>query len=456
MVKKVLLVSYHFPPSAEVGGLRVANFSKWLSRFGWTPFVLTLKDDHLENLDLEKLKRVGSVSICKAGLMPTLSSIYVRIKVVSQRVFGRSRTACDAEGGTRRRVSGGCNAESLSQKIRRYILSFLSLPDEQRNWMWPAVIQGARIIRREKIDCIITSSPPYSVHLVGWVLKFLTGVCWVADFRDPWMTGGSKRLYVTCALSLSIERWIERQVIKSADLVVANTELLCETFRKAYGAWLPDRFVCLTNGFDGELFSAFDHVEKNKVFTIIYAGTLYFGRTPEPVFQAIHELKQDGLVDVKSIRIRLVGQCRVINARPIEEIIREYELNGIVEVLDSVSYFRSIEMVKQSHLALLLAPNQPYQIPAKAYDYIGAGTAILALAGEGATSDLIRSTGVGAAFEQADIAGIKEFILRSMASQHIPPSELTMRAVAMYEMRAIVRKLALHLDSLRGLEKQQS
>jgi hypothetical protein len=306
MGKKVLLISYHYPPSVEVGGLRCANFSRHLPRFGWMPYILTLKDEYLDTADPEKLKCVGSVKIFKAGRMPTVSQAYVGIKRIAHWLFRKSsESVTRSNGGTGPGQSSSRVAETWSQKLRRYILSFLSLPDEQRNWVLPAVIQGVRIIKREKIDCIFTSSPPYSVNLVGWLLKAITGVRWIADFRDPWMTGGSKKLYVTCAVSLGIERWLERRVVEKADLLVANTEMLSEAFRKAYGSQLSDRCVCITNGFDGELFSSFGPVEKEKVFTITYTGTLYFGRTPEPVFQAVHELIHEERIDAQSIRIRL-------------------------------------------------------------------------------------------------------------------------------------------------------
>lgn len=451
MGKKVLLISYHYPPSVEVGGLRCANFSRHLPRFGWIPYVLTLKDEYLDTADPEKLKRVGSVKIFKAGRMPTVSQAYVGIKRIAQWLFRKSsESVTRSDGGTGPGQSSSRVAETWSQKLRRYILSFLSLPDEQRNWVLPAVIQGVRIIKREKIDCIFTSSPPYSVNLVGWLLKAITGVRWIADFRDPWMTGGSKKLYMTCAASLGIERWLERRVVEKADLLVANTEMLSEAFRKAHGSQLSDRCVCITNGFDGELFSSFGPVEKEKVFTITYTGTLYFGRTPEPVFQAVHELIHEERIDAQSIRIRLVGHCQVIDGRPTGEIVHDYQLEGIVEVLKPVSYKRAIEMVKQSQLALLLAPNQPYQIPAKAYDYMGTGTRILALAEDGATCDLVRSTGVGSAFRPSDTAGIKEFLLRSMSPDCLSIESKSKGPVSEYEIQSLTRRLARYLDSFGG------
>jgi hypothetical protein len=452
MAKKILLISYHFPPSTEVGGLRAANFVRQLPRSGWDPSVLTLKDRYLEKVDPEKLKYVGPVKIAKAGRMPTLSPVYLGMKRIAQRLFRRSNPTGSRSGSRARPgIPSGRMAETVARKLRRFILSFLSLPDEQRNWVWPAVFQAIRLIRRDKIDCILTSSPPYSVHLVGWLLKCLTGVRWIADFRDPWMTGGSKRMYVTCAASLKIERWLEWMVVQKADLVVANTAMLCEAFKKAYGSRLPDRFISITNGFDGEFFASFGHVEKEKVFTIIYTGTLYFGRTPEPVFQAVHELIEEGRIEAQAIRIKLVGHCQFINDRPIKEIIQGYRLDRIVEVLEPVSYIRAIEMVKQCHLALLLAPNQPYQIPAKTYDYMGTGTTILAIAEAGATHDLIHSTRAGAAFSVSDTVGIKEFIFRSMNVTGGSTLAGKNCAIAEYEIQALTGRLAQQLDRLSGL-----
>ncbi|MGH9462653.1 MAG: glycosyltransferase, partial [Vicinamibacteria bacterium] len=340
-------------------------------------------------------------------------------------------------------------SETLSMKLRRYILSFLSLPDPHRNWILPAVIEAVRVVRREEIGCILTSCPPYSAHLVGLLVKWITGVrWWIADFRDPWMTTGAKALSPTCSASLGIERWMERTVVRNADRVIANTEMLCEGLKRAYGSLSPERFICITNGFDREFFSSFAHLHKDRTFTIIYAGSFYFGRTPEPVFQAVHDLLREGAVARQDIRVRLVGQCRSVEGRPIAELIERYGLGNVVEVLESVSYNQAIEMIRRSHLALLLAPNQPYQIPAKIYDYMGAGTRVLALAKEGATADLIRKTEIGAVFDPSDIAGIKSFVGRSLEECGTAGCWIKPDAANQYDLDSISRRLA---DELNGL-----
>jgi glycosyltransferase involved in cell wall biosynthesis len=206
--------------------------------------------------------------------------------------------------------------------------------------------------------------------------------------------------------------------------------------------------VCITNGFDGEFFSKFAKLEKENAFTIIYTGTLYFGRTPEPVFQAVHELVREGCFEPEAVRVRLVGDCQSIDGRPIGEIIERYQLTDVVEVLKPVPYVNAIEMVKQSHLALLLAPNQPYQIPAKVYDYMGTGTRVLALAEEGATSELIRATGIGGVFSPTDVAGIKNFISDSFRASINSGVGSRAGVVDQFDINAITKNLVDHLDRI--------
>lgn len=431
-----------------MGGLRIANFVRRLPRFGWNPYVLTIKDHYLNVAEEEKLSDIDLTKIFKAGRTPTLLQAYMVCKRFIQRLFRKSDIPVAVAALNRGTSDPGKGSETLSRKLRRYILSFLVLPDGLRSWIWPAVFQAVRIVRREKIQCILTSCPPYSAHLVGLLVKWITGVRWVADFRDPWMTTGAKALYPTCTASLAIERWMERSVVRNADRVIANTEMLHEGLKKSHSSISPDRFICIPNGFDSEFFSHFTHFRREEVFTITYTGSLYFGRTPEPVFQAVRDLLQEGMIGPQRIRIRLVGQCEIVDGRPTSDLIKRYGLEDIVNILEPVPYKKAIELVKQSHLALLLAPNQPYQIPAKVYDYMGVGTRVLALANEGATANLVKDTGIGAAFDPSDIAGIKGFIGRSLGEREASTCSFKPDAVKQYDLNSISSRLADELSRI--------
>lgn len=457
MSRKILLISYHFPPSAEVGGLRVANFAKRLSRLGWDPYVLTVKERHLESLDPGRAGWIAQGRVFRAGETLSLSQLYLAFKGTAGRLFGNRRVSPAIPAGSSSRNADPGSPETLRMKLRRYTLAFLSLPDMHRNWLLPAAIQAVRIIRRERIDCILTSCPPYTVHLVGLLARWATGVKWLADFRDPWMTAGAKSLYATCSASLSIERQLERAVLRNADLVVANTAALCDVFRRESGSLPPARFAFIPNGYDREFLSRFQRTPKDPVFSVVYTGSLYFGRTPEPVFRAIRELLDEGLMEMEEVRVRLVGHCRHVDGHPTDDMITRYGLKGIVETLDPVPYSQAIEMIGESHLALLLAPDQPYQVPAKVYDYMGMGTRVLALARNGATAQLIRDTRIGGVFDPTDIPGIKNFISRAYQERGAPREPGVADRVKQFDLDSVASRLVEELEGVgRNLRRPEA
>lgn len=451
---KILLISYHFPPSNEVGGLRIANFAKNLYLYGWRTYVLTIEDKYLKKIDTERLNNIRVEKIFKTGKLPTIIQGYLKLKRLYFSFLQRRLVTLEElenkYGQSNTNISGS-QSEKITRRLKRYLFSFLTLPDTERNWILPAVIRAVREIKRNKIACILTSSPPYSVHLIGLLVKIITGVKWVADYRDPWTIGGSKKLFATSALSIKIERWLEQKVIQKSDAVITNTDMLCNAFKNLCQELQKKKISCITNGVDMEVFSKFNHLRKYSVFTIAHTGTLYYRRSPEPVFKAIHELLLEGKLNLPNIRIKLVGNVQHINGYSISQIIHSYDLDPVVEVLEPVPYLKCLEIIKQSHLALLIAPAQPFQIPAKAYDYIGLGIKILALTEEGATSDLIFSIGAGKAFYPSDIEGIKDFIHRSMQDEELLSSERNSNILDKFDTKLLTRNLAERLNEICSL-----
>jgi glycosyl transferase family 4 len=443
----LLLITYHFPPSAAVGGMRIATFAKRLSALGWEPFVLTIRERHIERADPERLRYVSGIDICRVGMPPSVVQTYAAVKNRLRNFIGKpSRehaTLSTLAASNSARRGGFCRS------IKRYLLSFASLPDFERRWIIPATFAAVRQIRRNGIKCIMTSCPPYSVHLVGLAVKLITGVKWVADFRDPWMTKSFKRNYATCALSIGIESWLEKKVIEAADLVLFNVERLRDAYCERYGCASARKFVFIPNGINEVA-----HIEpgaKYQCFTLSYTGSFYVGRSPEPVFEAIAEMFAEGKASPEIIRIKLVGQCRNVGSLSVDALIRKYGLESIVEVCDPVSYSEASEIIRKSHLALLFAPGLPFQIPAKVYDYIASATRILAIAEDGGTADLICETGVGRAFRSEDVEGIKSFIYQEMRSQPISNGNFV-AALNRFDAQRVTGDLVKYLDMVLEME----
>lgn len=443
--KNILLISYHFPPSIAVGGLRISGFAKYLPSFDWIPYVLTINDEYVNEVDIKRLKDLDNLKIFKTRQLPSIIHFYLKLKRVYSSIRERNATVKKLNNSYLN-ISSNVS-EKLPQKLKRYLISLFSLPDAQRRWGPVAIFKAIRVIKRHEIQCILTSSPPQSVHLIGLIVKKITGVKWVADFRDPWMTPEPKGRYPVCSLSLRIERWLEQKVVQNADFVLTNSDWLCNVLKNSYKTQTETKFLCITNGFDSEVFSRLNHLEKYEKFTLTYAGTLYVDRTPEPVFSAIKELIKEGKINHHNISVKLVGNCRYVGGFLIDDIVRSYGLESVIEILDQVPYSKAIEIIKRSHLALLFQPNQPFCIPAKIYDYIGSETKILALTGEGATSDLIRSAGIGIALYPSDIKGIKDFIYESFNNRGLF-AENSLKVLSKFNRKFTVQVLADHLNKI--------
>jgi glycosyltransferase involved in cell wall biosynthesis len=244
---------------------------------------------------------------------------------------------------------------------------------------------------------------------------------------------------------------MERKVVENADTIVLTTDRMADKFQQTYSAFDVAKFVTICNGYDAEDFSSILPAGKSKKFTLTYIGSFYDERTPEPLLKAVSELVAEGKIPADALEIQLIGNCRYAKGQSTEDIAASLSLSSVVRVIDPVPYKRALEYAVNSNFLVLLAPDQPYQIPGKAYEYLATGVDVLALTQEGATADLILKTGSGAVVRPEDIDGIKSAVLayyaKWTANRSCNRSQPRTDA-RMYERRELTRKLASILGSL--------
>jgi glycosyltransferase involved in cell wall biosynthesis len=374
-----------------------------------------VEDRYFDAVDRKSLAEVGTCRIIRTRQLPKLIEGYRKIKETYFQIRRKaSKTHQNLITMNPSQAVDRTAPEEFFQKLKRWFISlFLTLPDTEKSWILPATFRAVREIEKKKVKCILTTCPPYSALLIGLLVKMITGVKWVADFRDPWMTGGTKLIF-TCALSNRIESFLEQKVIQKADLITFNSHRLRDAYKSKYSGERESKFAYIPNGINPEDFTGLKPLKKYQKFTLSYTGVLYGDRSPEPIFKALGQLAHEGKASLSEINVKLVGSCQYVNGNSISSMIHAYGLESVVEVLDQIPRVKALEIIRQSHLALLFAPKQPFQIPSKVYDYMGTGTSILAITEDGATSDLLRSTHRGGVFDPTDIEGIKEFILHAM------------------------------------------
>lgn len=450
-MKRVLLIAYYFPPDFAVGGQRIAKFARNLPTFGWEPTVLTIADRYRDQLDKERANDLGNIPVLKSIRFPKVTDLLqlIRTTVLAIVKNKRGRDVTDT-GGNGPEKSGTVKSETLLQKLKRYYLSFSYFPDNERSWIIPATLKAIAALGRYRFDCIMTSSPPHSSHLIGLIIKKLLRVNWVADFRDPWMDLQQYRPQrIRSEWSDRIEGWLEGEVVRNADKVLTTTNEHRTALMNRFPAEPPDKFAYVSNGIEMEKFLTGTFPERYETFTISYAGTMYLKRSPEPLFKALQKLVNTGRIEMSAIRFKIFGNCELIEGKTIVEMAREYGIDSIVEVSPPVPLSEAIDVMKSSHLLLLLVTSiQDINVPAKIYDYFGSRTRILAIAEPGATAELIKNTESGATFLPCDTDGIAEYIYAQCCDSGRNHNRNNPQKYAQFDTKVLTEKLATHLSLL--------
>lgn len=266
----------------------------------------------------------------------------------------------------------------------RVVLDWLHFPDDYGGWLIPGILEGRRIIRRERIDVIYSTSPSTVSHLIAMGLKRSAGLPWIADFRDPWEALFPECIYLDeNRLKRAAEIKVGERVIASADLVITNTDRACAAYQSRFPQLPAAKFVTLPNGFDPQDFEGISGTySEGQKLTVMYAGTLFPGlRSPTEILEVVADLMHEGCLDPQRFVLKIVGSGSV-----------NYPETSGIEVVPRVSHSTSLQMMAKSDILLLLQQSEKYrlQIPAKIYEYMAARKWILAIAPDGATADLVR------------------------------------------------------------------
>ncbi len=383
--RKVLLITYYFPPSGGPGVQRPLKLTRQLVKQDWQPIVLTVKEDADFAVRDESLLSwiPDSIQVIRTGLFEPYA-FYRRITGKSANESLDTSTLAVSERSQR----------SLGERFSLFLRSWLFIPDARVGWLWPAVFAGLRLIRRKTPDVILTSGPPNTTHLIGLMLKLLTGRPWVADFRDPWF----KYLVPTREhrLPQKIDAWMGRAVVRKADRIVAVCRGVKQELMDSFGSEIGAKTEIITNGYSEEAFAAVegDPLQHGQ-FRLTYVGSIYHRYDLRPLLQAIDEL----YVSDENFR-----RCfSFVIAGPVDNSAKKWFEKAAcwpaVKFLGYQSYFQALKLMKEATVLLLyvMDSQRGKNIPtSKLFEYIGSGRPILALAPmESDAAEIIRETVAG-------------------------------------------------------------
>jgi glycosyltransferase involved in cell wall biosynthesis len=369
---KILLVTMYFPPAGGGGVQRPLKFATHLPELGIETHVLAPDDPKWIHRDDELLA-------------PTLAWVH------RARYLGpKGRKPAEELHGT----TGLERASKQLQLAGRRLL----VPDENVSWNLTAIPAAIRIMRREGIDVVVTTSPPSSVHLVGAAVKRATGTPWVADLRDSVVAHPhrqTERMLVRA--KEQGEHAIAKLISRSADGIVCVSDAIAEEMR----AGNPNGEVAtIANGSDFDDFTGLEHLASER-FRITHTGSFFGKRDPRPFLTA---LRDSGL----DIQARFLGDFRSSDREWAEKL----ELGDKLELIPYAPRRRSLELQRDSEALLLLIPEAGGRgkgvLSGKVFEYLAAERPILALVPpDGAAAALIRDAGAGVVVAPDDVEGIK-------------------------------------------------
>ena len=423
-MRKVLVITYYWPPAGGPGVQRWLKFVKYLRDFDVEPVLYIPESPHYPLTDESLLKDIpNNLTIYKHPIKEPyrLASL-----------FSSKKT---------KRISSGIiqsKNQSFIERVFLWVRGNLFIPDARKFWIKPSVNYLKDVLEKESIGTIITTGPPHSVHLIGYHLKQIKSLNWIADFRDPWTTIGYHKKLKLTSLAEKKHKRLESKVLNSADKIIVTSETTKNEFQQITNQ--PIKVI--TNGFDGDI-SSNQKLDDN--FTISHIGSMLTGRNPVNLWRVLSELTKQSIDFKKALKLQFIG----VISDDVLQTINDLDLQENIQIIGYVSHEEALEYQKTSQILLLVEINSLETagiIPGKLFEYMAAKRPILGVGPQNwEVADIIKSTKSGFIFEHSDDITLKNVLLNWF--EQFKKGELSVLSndIEQYSRRELTRKLAEYI-----------
>ena len=389
--KKILIITYYWPPAGGPGVQRWLKFVKYLPDFGVQPIVYIPENPTYPIVDHELHNDVSD------------KTIILKHKIVEPyqlaSFFSKNRTKKISSG-----IIPNQKKQSALDKAFLWVRGNLFIPDARVFWVKPSVVFLEKYIKENNIDTIITSGPPHSLHLIGLGLKQKIKLHWFADFRDPWTTIGYHKSLLLSHYAAKKHKALEHQVLNTADTIVVTST----TTKTEFQAITNKPIEVITNGFD---------IENSKeqtldtTFSLAHIGSFLSERNPKLLWETLVELIHE-IPDFRNhLQLKFIGAV----SQEILDTVTQFKLNTYLVNLGYVSHNEAIEHQKKSQVLLLIeidSKDTKSIIPGKLFEYMISGRPIIAIGPKGSDfAEIITKTNTGEFFEYSEKMKLKSVLL---------------------------------------------
>jgi len=406
-MKKVLIITYYWPPSGGAGVQRWLKFVKYLREFGWEPIVYTpsnpespTNDDSLQK-DLPK-----DITILKTEIWEPY--LFYK-KLMGQKKHEKINAAFLTESKKPKPL----------EKPAVWIRGNFFIPDARKFWVKPSANYLVEYLKKNPVDAMVSTGPPHSMHLIAQAIKRKINIPWMADFRDPWTEIDFYSKLMLTPMADRKHKKLELGVLQNADVVSCVGQnwldgleaILKKGTAGKYTDAMHDKFKFISNGFDPEDYDGVGEVQLDKKFTMAHIGTLDKSRNQPTLWKALAELTKENAAFASDLEIKLVGKVDIA-------VQEDMEKHGLAPYVNKIAYLSHHDVAivqKQAQVLMLLinrTPNAMGITTGKFFEYMAAKRPILCIGIEGGDAQKIiddTKAGLFAGFD--DIAEMKKSIL---------------------------------------------
>lgn len=403
--KKVLIITYYWPPSGGAGVQRWLKFCKYLPEFNIIPIVLTVDDKKATYpvLDVSLTKEINpELVVVKTNSFEPLSYY--------QRISGRAQVP----------FAGFANDSSNNWKhqISRFIRGNFFIPDARRGWNKYAIKAAEQLIKEHNIDTVITTSPPHSTQLIGLYLKRKLNIHWIADLRDPWTDIYYYSMMNHTSIAKKIDSKYEVNVLEQADQVVVVSQFIKKMFAAKSPLIDANKIAVIPNGFDEEDFaSTVQAAVKSKSFVLSYIGTF---AADYPIHELI-EVFESILEKEPQFEVHFTGSIV-----PEIKLLLQSKLGKQVQFRGHVSHSESISYMQNADALLLViadVPNNEGILTGKLFEYLATQKPIICIGPKhGNAAAIIDECKAGKTFDKSEKQLIREYLYERIEIKKKPSS----------------------------------
>ncbi|MBN2682624.1 MAG: glycosyl transferase family 1 [Bacteroidales bacterium] len=392
-MKKVLIITYYWPPAGGIGVLRCLKFAKYLRKFGWEPVIYAPENASYPYLDKTNEKDIPQgITILKTPISEPFG--------LFKKLSGRKKNDAANPVYARDKKVG------LIDDLAIWIRGNFFIPDARSRWIKPSVKYLVKYLKENPVDAILTDGPPHTNTVIGCRVSQKTGIPWLADFQDPWTQVDYYKMF-------KISKWADkkhRKLEQEAFATAKKITIASPTWAKDLESIGAKNVDTVYYGYDEDDFINLDFTPDND-FSIVHAGLLGYDRKPDVLFEVLSELKKEIPGFSEKLKLKFAGNIDF----SVKEVLKEKGLEENLVELGNITKPEALQLTVKAHILLLplnKADNVMGRIPGKIYENLRAYRPILALGPKNSDVDkIITKVGAGKTIEYEDFKETRDFIV---------------------------------------------